>query len=134
MANLSASHGIPVWQYYLNFSAAELLPSKFSWLDKFHGIDIILLFLDQRRIETELNARLYTLLATMRSMIGKFVRNPTGGPGWPAIGQHWAPYDIGTIGDVGDTVSAGITPANRSSVDERCLFFKDIYRQMEDIA
>lgn len=74
-----------------------------------------------------LTPQLYTFANYLRGVVGRFVRNPAGGPGWPAVGSRYAPFDLAVLGDVGDEMAAGATVVNASVVDERCKIFEEIY-------
>ncbi|KAF4506671.1 hypothetical protein G6O67_006734 [Ophiocordyceps sinensis] len=111
LANVSASAGLSVWRSYINATVAELLPEKFRFLGRFHGSDLVLLF---GSATFELTTRLYAFGNHLRGVIGRFVRNPHGGPGWPAVGSSYAPFDVAVLGDVGEQRSAGATRTRRT--------------------
>ena len=116
-------------------SVTEILPPEYSWLEKFHGSDVALLFsLPTWEVDGPDNpftAELYTFANYFRGVIGKFVRNPAGGPGWPQVQSSYEPLDIAILGDVGDVRTSGATPANTTEVDDRCFLYKDIYPVIE---
>ncbi|UNI19588.1 hypothetical protein JDV02_005768 [Purpureocillium takamizusanense] len=106
----------PVWRGYFNASIAELLPPEFHWLGKFHGAD------------------LYAFARYFRGMVGAFVRNPAAGPGWPATGeQAYLPFDVASLGDVGDVKTGGATPVNGTELDASCALYEDIYPLLEKV-
>ncbi|KAM4066380.1 carboxylesterase family protein [Hirsutella rhossiliensis] len=137
LANVSASTGLAVWRSYINASIAELLPEQFQFLGKFHGGDVVLLF-STPTFEGggggdgfKLTPQLYAFANYFRGVIGTFVRNPHGGPGWPAVGSSYAPFDVVALGDVGEQRSAGATPVNQTTLDADCAVFSDIYPLVE---
>ncbi|KJZ73963.1 hypothetical protein HIM_06631 [Hirsutella minnesotensis 3608] len=135
VANISASIGVPVWRSYINASISDLLPEKFRFLGKFHGGDLILLFgspsFEDNSSGLRYTPQLYTFAKYLRGVIGSFVRNPRGGPGWPAVGSAYAPFDVVALGDVGNEKSAGASPVDQALLDADCAIFSDILRSME---
>ncbi|KAK2616954.1 hypothetical protein QQS21_000043 [Conoideocrella luteorostrata] len=136
MTNVSASIKNPTWRYYFNISMVDRLPKQFDFLGKFHGSDVILLFLSPTYDDSVPTGALYTpMLSTFtnywRGTIGKFVRNPTGGPGWPAVGSSYRPFDLVTLGDVGDAHAGGATPVNQTDVDTNCGVLWDVLDMYE---
>jgi acetylcholinesterase len=131
LANLSAAGGTPTWRYYFNASALNLLPAgdKYPWLGKFHGADVILPFTDPST--APFTPEQYTLAEFMRGAVARFVKNPAGGPGWPAVGSSFAPSDVAVLGDVGDVVTGGATPTNASVLDEICALYAPLYPLLE---
>lgn len=132
----------PLWRGYFNASIAELLPQEFHWLGKFHGTDVLLAFLapsfegDSGGTTTGivLTPQVYTFARYFRGMIGAFVRNPAAGPGWPATGARaYLPFDVASLGDVGDVKAGGATPVNGTELDESCGLYKDIYPLLEKV-
>ncbi|PHH93035.1 hypothetical protein CDD83_2145 [Cordyceps sp. RAO-2017] len=135
LANASASIKNPAWNAYINASVAELLPEKYHFLGKFHGADVVLLFstptFEAHPGGFRFSPKLYTFANYLRGIIGRFVRNPSGGPGWPAVRSSYQPWDVATLGDVNDEQSAGATPVNRTQLDADCSVFADIYPLVE---
>ncbi|KND91816.1 Lipase 4 [Tolypocladium ophioglossoides CBS 100239] len=132
LANISASLKPPVWRGYFNVSITDILPKKLQYLGKFHGTDIVLLSLTPTFEESglrglRLSPELYTFANYFRGVIGKFVRNPSGGPGWPAVGSSYAPFDVATLGDAGNVHTGGATPVNQKQLDDNCAIYKDIF-------
>lgn len=135
LASTSASIDNPTWRYYFNISITSILPPEFSWLEKFHGSDVALLFMmptfeatsDEQAENPLLPPQLYAFANYLRGVVGQFVRNPTGGPGWPAVGSGYAPMDVADLGDLGFEKTAGATPVNATELDANCFLYKDIY-------
>lgn len=114
----------------------EMLPKKYQFLGKFHTIDILLLFGSRTYHGSSSSGGIYTpvlssFLTYWRGAIGKFVRDPSGGPGWPAVGSPSAPFDIVSLGDVGSVHSTGATPVNQIEVDARCGVLRDVLDRVE---
>jgi acetylcholinesterase len=136
LANTSASLENPTWRYYFNTSIADFFPDEYQWLDKFHGSDIALLFTFPS-FDTDilpLSPQQYAVANSFRAALGRFIRNPVEGPGWPAVGSRFEPFGVANIGDLGavpEGLAAGATPVNRTSLDERCAFYADLYPLME---
>ncbi|KPM40809.1 hypothetical protein AK830_g5762 [Neonectria ditissima] len=130
LANISASVGNPTWRYYFNASVTSLVPAELAWLGKFHGSDLVLLF-GAPTFEADgvpLTPQLYTFGSYLRGVVGRFVRNPQGGPGWPAVGSRFAPFDVANLGDVGgEEAVAGATVVEREGLDARCALYEGIY-------
>ncbi|QPH04036.1 hypothetical protein C2857_000651 [Epichloe festucae Fl1] len=129
LTTISSSINNPTWRYYFNISMTEMLPEKYQFLGKFHGIDIRLLFGSPTYHGSSSAGGLYTpvlsrFLTYWRGAIGKFVRDPSGGPGWPTVGSPSAPFDIVSLGDVGSVHSAGATPMNQTEVDWFLISYK----------
>lgn len=137
LANISAEIGNPTWRYYFNTSVTSLFPSELSWLQKFHGSDVALLF-STPTFEGDANGvpltpKLYTFANYLRGVVGRFVRNPSGGPGWPKVGSKFWPVDVANLGDVGSEGDvAGVTVVNETALDGRCALYKDIYPLIEE--
>lgn len=113
-----------------------MLPEEFQYLGKFHGTDVALLFLTPTFEESglwglKLRPELYAFVNYFRGVIGKFVRNPGGGPGWAAVGSSYAPFDVATLGDAGNVHTGGATPVNQTQLDANCAAYKDIFPVME---
>lgn len=131
LAEASASNEIPTWQYNFNISITDILPEEFSWLGKFHGSEVVLLFASPTTEGGFLTPDLYAFANYFRGVVGRFVRNPAGGPGWPAVGSTYAPFDVAVLGDVGVEKAAGATPVNQTALDQNCVLFEDIYPVIE---
>ncbi|PFH62519.1 hypothetical protein XA68_13258 [Ophiocordyceps unilateralis] len=123
LANASVTLGSPVWRAYINRSVTELLPPKYRYLGKFHGADMMVLFyvaaLHDRGFK--MPPDLYKFANYFRSVIGKFVRDPRAGPGWPAIGSPSAPRDLAVLGDR----NGGALMVNRDVLDANCAIFTE---------
>ncbi|KAF5013441.1 hypothetical protein FDECE_553 [Fusarium decemcellulare] len=136
LANISASIDNPTWRFYFNTSITSLLGEKYSWMGKFHGSDVALLF-STPTYEGDAGGipftpQLYTLANYFRGVAGRFIRNPKGGPGWPGVGSRYAPFDVANLGDVGDELDvAGATVVDERVLDERCGLYEDIYPFIE---
>ena len=78
-----------------------------------------------------LTPQLYTFANYLRGIVGRFVKNPRGGPGWPKVGSRYHPLDVANLGDVGDEGAAGVTVIKGSEIDGRCELYKDIYPLVE---
>jgi len=63
----------------------------------------------------------------LRQAIAQFVRSPNEGPGWPAVGSNFAPYDVAVMGDVGNYETGGGTPIRRGWVDDICMLYSPLY-------
>ncbi|GAB0139186.1 hypothetical protein EsDP_00007399 [Epichloe bromicola] len=136
LTTISSSIKNPTWRYYFNISMTEMLPKKYQYVGKSHGIDILLLFGSPTYHGSSSANGLYTpvlsrFLTYWRGAIGKFVRDPSGGPGWPTVGSSSAPFDIVSLGDVGSVHSAGATPVNQTEVDVRCGVLWDVLDRIE---
>ncbi|KAI5461720.1 Alpha/Beta hydrolase protein [Mariannaea sp. PMI_226] len=137
LANITAKVGNPTWRYYFNTSITSLLPREYSWLQKFHGSDMILLFgsptFDGDAGGFKLTPQLYTFATYLRGVVGRFVRNPDEGPGWPGVGSsRYTPFDVANLGDVGSEIAvAGPTVVDHRVLDERCRLYEDIYPFIE---
>ncbi|KHN94925.1 cholinesterase [Metarhizium album ARSEF 1941] len=130
LTQVSASIRNPTWRYYMNVSLADRLPEEYGYLGKFHGSDVLLLFQSPTYDDsTGAGALLTPVLSTfadyLRGAIGRFARNPSGGPGWPMVGSHFEPFDVVTLGDVGSGHAAGPTPVNQTALDDDCVLFRD---------
>ncbi|KID63646.1 uncharacterized protein G6M90_00g064270 [Metarhizium brunneum] len=130
LTQVSASIHNPTWRYYFNMSIVDRLPSEYGYLGKFHGSDLLLLVIsptydDSTAAGALLTPLLYTFVNYFRGAIGRFVRNPGGGPGWPMVGSSFRPWDVVTLGDVGSAHAAGATPVNQTVLDENCVLFED---------
>lgn len=65
-------------------------------------------------------------------MLSDFVKNPKAGPGWPRVGAKGkTPFDIASLGQVGDEQIPGAKVVNKTEVDQVCVLYKDIYDLME---
>ncbi|KAF6828525.1 para-nitrobenzyl esterase [Colletotrichum musicola] len=123
LASTAASNNIPTWRYTFNASILHLLPEEYSWLGKFHGSEIILLFTSPTAPHTPQS---YAVYEYFRGAIARFVKNLASGPGWPAVGSNYAPVDTLVLGDVGE-VPAVAVPFNTTVLDERCSLFSGFY-------
>ncbi|KAK1848853.1 para-nitrobenzyl esterase [Colletotrichum chrysophilum] len=128
LSSTVASHKIPSWRYYFNTSILNFFPEEYAWLGKFHGSEAILLFTDPSN--TTYTPQSYAVYEYLRGAIGRFVKEPNAGPGWPAVGSQYAPLDLVVLGDVGN-VQTAVTPFNTTILDERCGLYKDIYSKLE---
>jgi len=73
----------------------------------------------------------YTLAQSMRGAWARFVKNPAGGPGWPAVGsRQFGGVDIGVIGDALDAPSGGVTATSGDVVDRKCALYKPVFDAM----
>ncbi|KAF4780509.1 hypothetical protein HER10_EVM0012494 [Colletotrichum scovillei] len=130
LASTAASNDISTWRYHFNTSILNLLPKEYDWLGKFHGSEIILLFTDPDT--TPYTPQTYAAYEYLRGVVARFVKNPSVGPGWPAVGSSYAPLDVAVLGDVGDTSSA-MTVSNSTAMNERCKLFNTIWPKLEAI-
>ncbi|KAF9877249.1 hypothetical protein CkaCkLH20_05515 [Colletotrichum karsti] len=128
LATTAASKGISTWRYVFNTSILNLLPEEYAWLGKFHGSEVILLFTDPS--STPYTPQAYSVYEYLRGAIGRFVRNPTAGPGWASVGSADAPLDALVLGDAGD-VPAVASPVNGTLLDRKCGLYRDIYSLLE---
>ncbi|KAF4448286.1 hypothetical protein F53441_8320 [Fusarium austroafricanum] len=129
LANLSADIN-PTWRFYFNTSVTSLLDEKYSWLGKFHGSDVLLLF-SAPTFEDNMSPQLYTFANYLRGVVGRFVRNPEAGPGWPAVGSRYKPFDVANLGDIGEEHAAGPTIIGQETLDQRCKLYEPIYPLIE---
>ncbi|KAK7420192.1 hypothetical protein QQX98_002845 [Neonectria punicea] len=130
LANISSTVGNPTWRYYFNTSVTSLFPDSLSWLGKFHGSDVALLFATPsfEPDDVPLTPQLYAFANYFRGVVGRFVKNPRGGPGWPATGSRFAPVDVAVLGDAGGEVGvAGVTMVDGEGLDGRCGLYEGIY-------
>ncbi|KAG6006217.1 hypothetical protein E4U43_000473 [Claviceps pusilla] len=131
----AASNYMPTWRYYNNISMTEFLKPGDRYIGKYHGSDIMSLFLSTTYDGvtpdgTPFPAVKSAYLKYWRGVLGRFVRNPKAGPGWPEVGSsQYAPLYLATLGDVGNTHSAGSTPVNQREVDVNC----DALREVLDV-
>ncbi|KAM6519140.1 hypothetical protein FALCPG4_012791 [Fusarium falciforme] len=133
LANISASIDNPTWRFYFNTSITSLFGEKYSWMGKFHGSDVTLLF-STPTFEGEAGGipftpQLYTFAKYLRGVAGQFIRNPAAGPGWPGVGSKYAPYDVVSLGGEGGL--AGATVVDETVLDERCRLYEEIYPVIE---
>ncbi|KAG6037445.1 hypothetical protein E4U41_005087 [Claviceps citrina] len=138
LTNISASLKNPTWRYYYNISMSDMLPAENQFLGKFHDSDIMSLFLSPTYeglspAGLPFPPVLSTFLKYWRGAIGKFVRNPLAGPGWPAVGSQYAPFDIASQGDLGDVHSSGATPVNQTEVDANCEVWWGVLDTIEKV-
>ncbi|KAH7243725.1 Alpha/Beta hydrolase protein [Fusarium redolens] len=124
LANISASIN-PTWRFYFNASVTSLLDDRYSWLGKFHGSDVLLLF-SSPTFDT-MSPQLYTFAEYLRGVVGRFVRNPQAGPGWP-VGSRY----VANLGDVGQTQTSGPSIIDQTALDQRCSLYESIYPLIED--
>jgi hypothetical protein len=68
-------------------------------------------------------AQQFALSNYMRGAWARFAKNPTGGPGWNAIGTSDG-IDLGTLGTNG---SNGVQVISREFVDVNCDLFVPLY-------
>lgn len=113
-----------------------MFPRELAWLEKFHGSDVALLF-SSPTFEGDagglpLTPQLYTFGNYLRGVVGRFVKNPQGGPGWSAVGSRYAPFDVANLGDIGREVAvAGPTMVDQRVLGERCVLYEAIYPVLE---
>ncbi|KAG5797247.1 hypothetical protein H9Q69_003716 [Fusarium xylarioides] len=124
LANISASIN-PTWRFYFNASVPSLLDDKYSWLGKFHGSDVLLLF--SSPTFDAMPPQLYTFVEYFRGVVGRFVRNPQAGPGWP-VGSRY----VANLGDVGQTQTSGPSIIDQMALDQRCSLYESIYPLIEE--
>ncbi|KAI1044569.1 hypothetical protein LB505_010403 [Fusarium chuoi] len=124
LANISSSVN-PTWRFYFNASVTSLLDEKYSWLGKFHGSDVLLLF--NSPTFDAMSPQLYTFAEYLRGVVGRFVRNPQAGPGWP-VGSRY----VANLGDVGGTQTSGPSIIEQTVLDQRCSLYKSIYPLIEE--
>ncbi|KAM5344742.1 hypothetical protein ACJ41O_010604 [Fusarium nematophilum] len=135
LANISSVDN-PTWRFYFNASIATMFPEEFSWLGKFHGSDVALLFstptYEGNAGGLPLTPKLYAFANNFRSIVGRFIRNPKGGPGWPAVGSRYGAFDVANLGDVGaEGDVAGVTVVDEGVLDARCGLFEGVYPAIE---
>ncbi|KAH0440753.1 hypothetical protein CcaCcLH18_02423 [Colletotrichum camelliae] len=131
LSSTAASHKMPSWRYYFNTSILNFFPEEYAWLGKFHGSEAILLFTDPSN--TTYTPQSYAVYEYLRGAIGRFVKNPNAGPGWPAVGSQYEPLDLVVLGDVGN-VETAVAPFNTTTLDQRCGLYKDIYSKLEAVS
>lgn len=133
----AASAYMPTWRYYNNISMTEFLNPHDRYMGKYHGSDIMSLFLSTTYDGiapngTPFSAVKSAYLKYWRGVLGRFVRNPKAGPGWPEVGsRQYAPLDLAALGDVGNAHSAGSTPVNQKEVDVNCGVLRGILEVIE---
>jgi acetylcholinesterase len=69
-------------------------------------------------------AQEYALSKFMQGAWANFAKNPTGGPGWNALGTFPADGDLGDLGPAG---SSGVTIIPQYPLDARCGLFAPVY-------
>ena len=125
LANISSSILNPTWRFLFNVSVTTLLPPKYAWLGKFHGSDVVLLFSTPTLDQDGLTPQLYTFARYLRGVVGGFVRNPSQGPGWPAVGSRYRPFDVASLEGTGPVIMSG------REMDRRCELYDEIYPLVE---
>lgn len=113
-----------------------MLPDQYSFLGIFHGTDLMLL-LSTPTFEEDANGvpltpQQYTVATNLRAAIGRFVKNPENGPGWPAVGSRYMPFDVANIGDSGGEHSGWVTVVNQTELEVRCGLYEGIYPLIEE--
>lgn len=134
MASAASSLKTPTWRAYFNASTYQLFGPQYSWLGAFHGSDVLLLTISptlEGKAVPGLTPNLYTLGSYFRGALARFVKNPLGGTGWPAIGSSYAPFDYGVLGNVSTTVTGGATPEDERVIGAACYLYKDMYDAIE---
>ncbi|KAF5661350.1 triacylglycerol lipase V [Fusarium denticulatum] len=124
LANIASSVN-PTWRFYFNASVTSLLDDKYSWLGKFHGSDVLLLF--NSPTFDAMSPQLYTFAEYLRGVVGRFVRNPQAGPGWPAGSRY-----VANLGDVGQSQTSGPSIIDQTALDQRCSLYESIYPLIEE--
>ncbi|KAG5979345.1 hypothetical protein E4U55_005270 [Claviceps digitariae] len=136
LTSISASLHNPTWRYYYNISMTDFIPARDRYIGKHHGSNIMSLFLSTTYDGTSPQGVLFSpvksaFLKYWRGAIGRFVRNPSGGPGWPAVGSQSAPFDLVSLGDLASVQTAGATPVNEKEVDANCEVLWDVLEAVE---
>ncbi|UQC81632.1 uncharacterized protein CLUP02_07118 [Colletotrichum lupini] len=116
LASIAASNNISTRLYHFISSIPNLFPKEYDWLGKFHGLEIVLLFTDPDT--TPYTPQTYAVYEYFRGVVARFLKNPSAGPGWPAVGSSYAPIDVAVLGDVVDTSSVK-TVSNSTAMNER---------------
>lgn len=152
-ANLSANAGIPTWRYLYNATFDNLQSARSFGLNlgAYHSSEIRSTF--GTYPTANLTTQQYALSQSMMSAWGRFVRNPLAGPGWNALGTGMngsvllssggnmegglvgaangstlaGSYDIGLFGNIGNTLSAGVTVIPQSQIDFNCGLYASLY-------
>ncbi|MCJ1360149.1 MAG: hypothetical protein MMC33_010152 [Icmadophila ericetorum] len=114
-ANTAAISGYDVWRYYFNasFPNTQLFPDGGAY----HSSEVPIVF-GTYPAAGETNQEV-GLSKFMQSTWAKFAKDPSGGPGWPALG---APLDV-DLGDLGADGSTGEVTIQQISVDYICLVY-----------
>lgn len=127
-ARAAAAHGIPTWRYVFNESVLPLVPKQVAYVGgKFHGADLVLLFSRPAFDAPAMTPGLYAFANFFRGMLGRFVRNPEAGPGWPAVSEErYHGIDVAVLGGIGD----GLTVVNQTELDAVCGMYNDVLQSM----
>ncbi|WYZ38115.1 hypothetical protein EsH8_III_000029 [Colletotrichum jinshuiense] len=130
LVSTAASNNISTWRYHFNTSILSFFPEEYAWLGKLHGSEVILLFSDPST--APFTPQSLAVYEYFRGAIARFVKNPSAGPGWPAVGSAYAPLDVAVLGDVGD-VPAVVAVSNATVLDERCKLYEAFYPLLESV-
>lgn len=120
VANATAALGIPTWRYFFNASFPNT--QSYPGLGVFHSSEISIVFGTYPTVNV--TAQEYALSKFMQGAWANFAKNPTGGPGWNALGTFPADGDLGDLGPAG---SSGVTIIPQYPLDARCGLFAPVY-------
>jgi acetylcholinesterase len=77
--------------------------------------------------DTHHTPQTYALSEFMRSAFSQFIKNPVGGPGWPAVGtEKFGTADVAILGDASSTLTSGAVVVRHEVLDEKCSFYKPV--------
>ncbi|KAI8219028.1 hypothetical protein K4K54_009843, partial [Colletotrichum sp. SAR 10_86] len=123
LAQTAVSLDIPTWRYYFNTTILNMVPENLGFLGVFHGSDLFLLLSIPGR--SNYTPQQFAVYEYLRDAFARFVKEPTNGPGWAAVGSDAAPLDVVVLGDVGND-KAVVTPYNSTLLDARCALYYPI--------
>ncbi|KAF4824752.1 Cholinesterase [Colletotrichum siamense] len=124
LAQTAVSLDIPTWRYYFNTTILNMVPENLGFLGVFHGSDLFLLLSIPGR--SNYTPQQFAVYEYLRDAFARFVKEPTNGPGWAAVGSDAAPLDVVVLGDVGND-KAVVTPYNSTLLDARCALYQGYY-------
>lgn len=101
-----------------------MVPDNLGFLGVFHGSDLFLLLSIPGR--SNYTPQQFAVYEYLRDAFARFVKEPTNGPGWAAVGSDAAPLDVVVLGDVGND-KAVVTPYNSTLLDARCALYQGYY-------
>ena len=148
-ANATASVGIPAWRYY--FNASFVNTQGYPELGVYHSSEIPLVY--STYLPENVTTQEYALSSFMRGAWARFAKDPMGGPGWNQVGSgmpgpvlsgaydielggiYTAPngsvlagaWDLGLLGNSGNSMGSGVTVIDQYEVDYRCGLFTPLY-------
>ncbi|KAF2759424.1 cholinesterase [Pseudovirgaria hyperparasitica] len=116
----SAAVGIPAWRFYYNASFPNLGHTQYEDLGVYHSSEIFSVFSTYPK--TNATSEQERLSNIMRSAWARFAKDPTGGPGWSAVGSNKLDLQV-----LGSGHEATVTTIDSGEVDNRCGTFYAVY-------